>query len=356
MELLKSTIESIKSADSKAMEGTKEIWDGLVKPLGSLGTLEELGIKISGITGKVNNKINKKAIVVMAADNGVYEENVASAPQIVTTVLTEGMVNGITGVAVLGKFVGADIVTVDIGLNSDFTHENVINKKIAHGTKNFCKEPAMTYEEAIRSIEVGIEIGDKLFKEGYNIIGTGELGMGNTSTSAAVLSVFSGLGVDITCGKGAGITEEAYTNKKNTILKGIEVNKPNKEDPIDVLAKVGGFDIGGMCGLFLSGAKNRIPVVIDGFISSAAALCAVKLNPDVKDYLIPSHLSDEPGSKYMLDQLGLNPMLNMNMRLGEGSGCPLAFQIIDAALYTQENMGTFEQATIDSSVLVDIRD
>lgn len=355
MELLKSTIQSIKSVDSKVMEETKEKWDGLVKPLGSLGTLEELAIKISGMTGKVNNKISKKAIVVMASDNGVYEEKVASAPQIVTTVLTEGMVQGITGVSVLGKFVNADIVTVDIGLNSDFVHENVINKKIAHGTKNFCEGPAMTYEEAIKSIEIGIEIGDQLFKEGYDIIGTGELGMGNTSTSAAVLSVFSGLDVDITCGKGAGITEEQYNHKKKVILKGIEVNKPNKEDPIDVLAKVGGFDIGGMCGLYLSGAKNRIPVVIDGFISSAAALCAVKLNPDVKDYLIPSHLSDEPGAKYMLEQLGLHPMLNMKMRLGEGSGCPLAFQIIDAALYTQENMGTFKQATIDSSVLVDIR-
>ncbi len=214
----------------------------------------------------------------------------------------------------------------------------------------------MSYEEAIKSIEVGIEIGDQLFAQGYEIIGTGELGMGNTTTSAAVLSVFSGLDVSLTCGKGAGITEEQYDKKKNTILKGIELNKPNKEDPIDVLSKVGGFDIGGMCGLFLSGAKNRIPVVVDGFISSAAALCAVKLNPHVKDYLIPSHLSDEPGSRYLLDELGLAPMLDMNMRLGEGSGCPLAFQIIDAALYTQENMGTFQQATIDSSILVDIRE
>ncbi len=356
MELLKTTIQGIKPVNSEIVNKTKEKWDGLVKPLGSLGTLEEVAIKISGIKGKVNNKINKKAIVVMASDNGVFEENVASAPQIVTTVLTEGMVKGITGVSVLGKFVDADIVTVDIGLNSDFSHEKVLNRKIGHGTKNFTKGPAMTYEEALKSIEVGIEIGDQLFNEGYEIIGTGELGMGNTSTSAAVLSVLSGLDVDITCGKGAGITEDQYTNKKNTIAKGIEINKPNSEDPIDVLAKVGGFDIGGMCGLYLSGAKNRIPVVVDGFISSVAALCAVKLNSDVKDYIIPSHLSDEPGAKYVLEELGLSPMLNMKMRLGEGSGCPLAFQIIDAALYTQENMGTFQQATIDSSVLVDIRE
>ncbi|MDR7870493.1 MAG: nicotinate-nucleotide--dimethylbenzimidazole phosphoribosyltransferase [Tissierellaceae bacterium] len=353
---LKSTIQSIEPSDSKIKQQTKEKWDGLVKPLGSLGTLEELAIKISGITGKTSNKIDKKAIVVMASDNGVYEENVASAPQIVTSLLTEGMAKGITGVATLGKFVDADIITVDIGLNSDFSHERVINRKIANGTKNFTKESAMTYEEAIKSIEIGIEIGDKLYNEGYEIIGTGELGMANTSTSAAVLSVLSGLDVDITCGKGAGITEEQYAHKKNTIIKGIDLNKPNKEDPIDVLSKVGGFDIGGMCGLFLSGAKNRIPVVIDGFISSVAALCAVKLNSDVRDYIIPSHLSNEPGARYVLDELGLSPMLNMNMRLGEGSGCPLAFQIIDAALYTQDNMGTFQQATIDSTVLVDIRE
>ncbi|NLN14354.1 MAG: nicotinate-nucleotide--dimethylbenzimidazole phosphoribosyltransferase [Tissierellia bacterium] len=356
MELLKKTIESIKPANREIMDLTRERWDGLVKPLGSLGTLEELAIKISGITGKVENKLEKKAVVVMASDNGIVEENVTCTPQIITTLLTEGMAKGITGVATLGKFVGADIITVDIGLNSDFTHERVINRKIAYGTKNFTKGPAMTYEEAVKSIEVGIEIGDRLFEEGYDILGTGELGMGNTTTSAALLTVFSGLDVSLTCGRGAGITEEQYEHKKQTILKGIEVNKPNKEDPIDVISKVGGFDIGGMCGLFLSGAKNGIPVVIDGFISSAAALCAVRLNPAVRDYIIPSHLSNEPGAKYMLDELGLEPMLNLKMRLGEGSGCPLAFQIIDAALYTQENMGTFKEATIDSSVLVDIRE
>ena len=213
MKLLKKTLKSIKGSDSKTMESTKEKWDGLVKPLGSLGVMEELGIKISGITGKINNKFDKKVIVVMSGDNGVFEENVASAPQIVTTVLTEGMVQGITGVATLGKFIGSDIVTVDIGLNSDYSHEKVLNRKIAHGTKNFTKGPAMTYEEAVKSIEIGIEIGDQLFAQGYQIIGTGELGMGNTTTSAAVLSVLSGLDVDITCGKGAGLLELEAANR-----------------------------------------------------------------------------------------------------------------------------------------------
>ncbi len=356
MELLKNTLSIIKPADEKAKEASKLKWDSLVKPLGSLGTLEELGIKIAGITGRLDNKMEKRAVVVMSSDNGVFEEGVASSPQEFTAILTESMAKGITGVATLAKFVNAEIVTVDIGLKSDFSHENVINKKIAYGTKNFTKETAMTYEEAVKSIEIGIEIGDKLYSEGYDILGTGELGIGNTTTSAAVLSALSGLEVDITCGKGAGLTEEQYIDKKNAITKGLNLHKPNKEDPIDVISKVGGFDIGGMCGLYLSAAKNRKPIVMDGFISSAAALCAVKLNSAVKDYIIPSHLSDEPGSKYMFKELELEPMLNLKMRLGEGSGCPLAFQVIDAALYTQENMGTFKEATIDSSILLDMRE
>ncbi len=356
MGLLQDTLDIIKPADEKAKEKAKLRWDSLVKPLGSLGTLEELGIKIAGMTGVLENKVSKRAVVVMSSDNGVFEEGVASSPQEFTAILTESMAKGITGVATLAKFVDAEIVTVDIGLKSDFFHENVIDRKIAYGTKNFTKEPAMTYDEAIKSIEVGIEIGDKLFREGYDMIGTGELGIANTTTSAAVLSALSGLEVDITCGKGAGLTEDQYRDKKNAIVKGLALHKPNKEDPIDVISKVGGFDIGGMCGLFLSAAKNRRPIVMDGFISSAAALCAVRLNSAVKDYIIPSHLSDEPGSKYMFKELGLEPMLNLKMRLGEGSGCPLAFQIIDAALFTQENMGTFQQATIDSSILLDMRE
>ncbi|MGN9166010.1 nicotinate-nucleotide--dimethylbenzimidazole phosphoribosyltransferase [Tissierellaceae bacterium HCP3S3_D8] len=356
MELLKNTLNSITSADKKAKEAAKLKWDSLVKPLGSLGTLEEWGIKIAGMTGSVDNKMEKRAVVVMSSDNGVFEEGVASSPQEFTAILTESMAKGITGVATLAKFANAEIVTVDIGLNSDFTHENVIDKKIAYGTKNFTKEPAMTYEEAVKAIEIGIEIGDQLFNDGYDILGTGELGIGNTTTSAAVLSALSDLDVDITCGKGAGLTEEQYRDKKNAINKGLNLHKPNKEDPIDVISKVGGFDIGGMCGLFLSAAKNRKPIVMDGFISSAAALCATRLKSEVKDYIIPSHLSNEPGSKYMFEELGLEPMLNLKMRLGEGSGCPLAFQIIDAALFTQENMGTFEEATIDSSILLDMRE
>lgn len=356
MEILKQTLAAIKPVDKDAMKAIRDKWDGLVKPIGSLGTLEEVTIQIAGITGKTKNTIEKKAIAVMASDNGVVEEGVTSSPQIFTRVLTEAMANKLCGVSTLSKYTNTDVTIVDIGLNGEMNNPNVINRKVANGTKNFTKGPAMTYEEAVKSIEIGIETGDKIFAQGYDILGTGELGIGNTTTSAAVLRVFADIDIAAISGKGAGLSNEALNHKMDVIIKGIEVNKPDKEDPIDVIAKVGGFDIGGMCGLYLSGAKNRKPVVIDGYISSVAALCAVKLNPLVKSYIIPSHLSNEPGAKYVLDELGLKAMLNMGMRLGEGSGCPLAFQIIETALFTLENMGTFEQASINSSVLVNIRE
>ena len=356
MRLLKETLERIQPADREIMERTREKWDGLVKPIGSLGMMEEMTIKLSGMTGKVENKLDRKVIAVMCSDNGVLEEGVSAAPQVFTQLLAESMVKGITGVATMARFVGADIVTVDMGMNGEKGIPGVIDKKIAKGTKNLALEPAMTYDQAVRSIETGIEVGDELFQKGYDILGTGELGMGNTTTSAAMLSVLGDLDVAITCGKGAGITEDQYLHKINVIKRGIEVNKPDKDDPIDVLAKVGGFDIGGMCGLFLSAAKNRKPVVMDGFISSAAALCAIKLNPNVRDYIIPSHLSQEPGSLAMMKVLEMSPMVSMKMRLGEGSGCPLAFQILDTALFTLENMGTFQEASINSEVLVDMRE
>jgi len=356
LELLRQTIADIKPVNKESMERVREKWDRKVKPVGSLGTLEEVTIKLAGMTGRVQNSINKKAIVVMASDNGVVEEGVSSAPQIFTRLLAESMSRGKTGISALAKFGNVDVKIVDIGLNGELDIPGVLNRKIANGTNNFAKGPAMTYEEAVKSIEIGIEVGNTLYHEGYDILGTGELGIGNTSTSAAVLKVFANYDIDVISGKGAGLTDEQLKNKINVIMKGIEINKPNKKDPIDVLAKVGGFDIGGMCGLFLSAAKNRKPIIVDGYISSAAALIAAKLNPLVKDFILPSHLSNEPGAKYVLDELNLKPMVYLNMRLGEGTGCPFAFQIIEAALYTLENMGTFEDAQMDSNVLVNIRE
>lgn len=355
MELLNSTLKGIEPLYADKVNEAKNRLDNLIKPIGSLGRLEEISQRMAGITGKVHNKISKKSVVVMCADNGVVEEGVSSCPQDITVVMTNNFTRGITGVCVLAKHAGADVTIVDIGVNGDFNSPKIINKKIAYGTKNMAKGPAMTREEAIRAIEVGIETVDRLASEGYDLLGTGEMGIGNTATSAAVLSVLSGLSPDVVVGKGAGLTEEQFINKKNTIKRAIEINKPDKDDVIDVIAKVGGFDIAGLCGCFLGASKNRIPIVIDGFISSAAALCAYKMNPLSRDYMFPSHLSAEPGAQYMSKELGLAPYLNLSMRLGEGSGCPISFNIIEAALCVINDMVTFEEATMQTDYLIDIR-
>lgn len=356
MGLLERTLKAIRPADEEAI---KEAWkriDILTKPIGSLGELEEIAAKMAGITGKSINHINKKNIIIMCADNGVVEEGVSVCPQSLTMTVSNNYTKGITGVGVLSKFTNTDITVVDIGASGDFHNPKIVNKKIAHGTKNMCKGPAMTREEAIRAIEAGIEMVEELVEQGYEMFGTGEMGVGNTSTSAAVLSALSGIDSDIVVGKGSGLTDHQFLNKKNAVKRALQVNKPDENDPIDVVAKVGGFDIAGLCGCFIGAAKNRVPIVIDGFISSAAALCACRLHKDVINYVFPSHLSAEPGASYMMEELGLKPMLDLRMRLGEGSGCPLAFNVIEAALYAMEHMATFEEATIVSDFFVDMRE
>jgi nicotinate-nucleotide--dimethylbenzimidazole phosphoribosyltransferase len=356
MGLLGETLNSIKPASKEVAEKVWKRIDNLTKPIGSLGELEEIAAKIAGITGKTHNKINKKSVVIMCSDNGVCEEGVSNCPQEFTMTVTNNFTRGITGVCVLAKFVHSDVTVVDVGVKCEFENPKIINKKVDYGTKNIAKEAAMTRDQAIQAIEAGIEVVDNLVKEGYDLLGTGEMGVGNTTTSAAVLSALSDFPVEVVVGKGSGLTEEQYINKKMVVQRAIDTNKPDKKDPIDVLSKVGGFDIAGICGCFLGAAKNRVPIVIDGFISSAAAVCACRLNPDVKDFLFPSHLSAEPGAAYMMEELGLSPMLNLRMRLGEGSGCPLAFNVIEAALYAMDNMATFEEAALNSSVYVDIRE
>lgn len=355
MKILNEALNSIKHIDEEVLKEANNRVDNLLKPIGSLGQLESIAVKISGITGKLYNNVNKKNIIVMCADNGVCEEGVSACPQNITTVMTNNFNRYITGVGVLSKFTGTDLTVVDIGVNGNILDLKVLNKKVSYGTENMAAGPAMSREDAIKAIETGIEIVDRLVAEGYDLLGTGEMGIGNTTTSSAVLAVLSGLSPDIVVGKGAGLTEEQFENKKKVLKRAIDINKPDKDDVIDVIAKVGGLDIAGICGCFIGAAKNRVPIVIDGFISSAAALCAYKLNPEIKNYMIPSHLSAEPGAVYIMNEIGLTPMLNMGMRLGEGSGCPLAFQIIEAALFTMEHMGTFNDAMIDSDFLVDIR-
>lgn len=349
-------IKGIKPLDIKAMEESRERVDSLAKPLGSLGELERLVVKLSGITGQLYNSIEKKCVIIMSADNGVVEEGVASAPQYVTLAQTKNFIKGKTGVAAISKTNGTELIVVDVGINSDEKIEGVIDRKISKGTRNIFKEPAMEYSDAIKAIDIGIETVKKAKDDGYKIIGVGEMGIGNTTTSAAVLMALINYEAEEVVGKGAGVTKEAFEKKKLVVKTALEIHNINKEDPIDIIAKVGGYDIAAMAGVFLGAAYYRIPVVIDGYISVVAALIATRLNPLAKGYFIPSHKSEEIGYNIAMKELGLNPMLNLGMRLGEGSGCPIAFSIIDFAISMMNNMATFEEGHIDDSYLDQVRD
>jgi nicotinate-nucleotide--dimethylbenzimidazole phosphoribosyltransferase len=337
-----------------AAEAQKHL-DNLIKPIGSLGKLEEIAVRISSITGKVTNKLEKKCVVVFASDNGICEEGVSTAPSVITAVQTLNMTRGLAGINVLSKQAGSDVYLVDIGVNADLPYEKIIDKKIRRGTRNMLHEPAMTREEAIQAIEIGITMVKDLVAKGYQVIGTGEMGIGNTSTSGAIIMCLMGQSAEEVIGKGAGMTETDYRHKKNVLKAAVAKHRPNPEDPIDVLCKVGGYDIAGIVGIFLGCAYYKIPVVIDGVISITGALVASRLNPLSIQYMLPSHLSAEPGYTAVMKELGLSSYLLLEMRLGEGSGCPLAFQLIDCALAIGREMGTFEQGDIDGSVLVDIR-
>lgn len=356
MDFLAESLCKIKPLyDDKINEAWRKI-DNLTKPIGSLGALESIAAKMAGITGNLVNEKLKKNIVIMCSDNGVVEEGVSACPKDLTRVVTENFTRGITGVCVFADMVGSELTVVDIGVDADFDNPKILNKKVRRGTNNFVKGPAMEYSEAVYAIETGIRLIDELVIDGYNLFGTGEMGIGNTTTSAAVLCALSGLDAELVVGKGAGLTEEQYRNKIDVVKRAIDKNKPDKNNPVDVLAKVGGLDIAGLCGCFIGAAKNRVPIVIDGFISSAAALCAVRLNPLVRDYIFPSHMSAEIGAKYMMNEIGLEPMVNLKMRLGEGSGCPFAFFIIEASQKMMKDMGSFEDANIVNDFLVDIRE
>ncbi|KNY27975.1 nicotinate-nucleotide--dimethylbenzimidazole phosphoribosyltransferase [Pseudobacteroides cellulosolvens] len=345
--LFDTTINSIKGLDNEAMEKAQERLDNLTKPLGSLGRLEWIIKKLAGITGEVIPSLRKKTVVIMCADNGVVEEGVSSCPKSVTSTVTRNFTRGITGINVFTKHAGADIVVVDVGVDDEINCDGVINRKVKMGTDNMAKGPAMSRKEAIKAMEVGMEIVEELKLKGVNLLGTGEMGIGNTTTSAAVSAVLTGNPVEIMVGKGSGLTNEALLNKISVIKHAIELNKPDPKDPIDVLAKVGGLDIAGLTGCFLGAAANRIPILIDGFISAAAALVAINIKPEAKDYIFPSHGSAEPGSKKIMENIGMEPMLNLEMRLGEGTGAALAFHIFDMAVTAYTKMGTFNDATIE---------
>ena len=349
---LDALVRAVLPLDRGAMTAAEEYQVRLAKPPGSLGRIEEISIQLAGITGRVHNALNKKQLLVFAADNGVVAEGVSSAPQSVTKQQTINLMRGKTGAAVLAKHFGCGLTVCDVGVNADIYESTVLNRKIAYGTQNICTGPAMTREQTLQAILTGAEIARTVDAD---VIGVGEMGIGNTTTSSAVLAVLLGADVEAVTGRGGGITEESFCKKKAVIRTAIEVNRPDRDDVVGVLSKVGGFDLAAMCGAFLGAAAARRPAVIDGLISAAAALCAVRLCPNVRGYLVPSHASFEIGYRLAMEAMDLRPLFDLGMRLGEGSGCPLAFQVLDAACAVINDMATFDEAGINDDYLDEIR-
>ena len=350
---LQQWMDSVEPLDAAAMAAARERQGMLAKPPGSLGRLEELSIQLAGITGQVRNSMEKQHLLVFASDNGVVAEGVASTPQVVTLQQTVNLTRAKTGASALCKHFGCGITVVDVGVMYDVPEPRVLNRKIAYGSGNIAQAPAMTREQAEQAMLTGIEVARDTPAD---VLGVGEMGIGNTTTSSAVLSVLLGLPVEEVTGRGGGLTDEAFRNKRQVIRRAIRINNPNPADAVDVLSKVGGFDLAAMCGAFIGAAATHRPVVIDGFISAAAALCAVRLCPNVREYLVPSHASYEIGYRKAMEAMELEPMLLLGMRLGEGSGCPLAFQILSAACGVMNGMATFDQAGINDDYLEDFKD
>jgi nicotinate-nucleotide--dimethylbenzimidazole phosphoribosyltransferase len=347
MQRLNEIINKIERVDYSLRDMTQKRLDNLTKPQGSLGRLEELAKQMVEITRNENPSIKNKVIFTMAADHGIVEEGVSTYPKEVTAQMVYNFLRGGAAINVLARHVGARVVVVDIGVDCDINpHPELVIEKINYGTKNMLKGPAMTRDEAISSIEEGIETFEAELQKGIDIAGIGDMGIGNTTTSSAIVATITGKTVEAVTGRGTGIDDKTFAHKIEVIKEVIEINQPDSKDPIDVLSKVGGFEIGGLAGVILGAASKRIPVVIDGFISGAAALIAYQLEPKVKDYMIAAHCSVEKGHKIILDYIGLKPLLDLDLRLGEGTGAALGMSIIEASIKILTQMATFQGAGV----------
>ncbi len=360
--MLEETLRSISPVDYSIANVIQERLDNLTKPLGALGRLEEIAKRYCLIKGDVKADIGRKVVFTFAADHGVTLEGVSKYPKEVTAQMVFNFLRGGAGINVLARHVGAEVVVVDIGVDYDFGNPPIpplakggkgglfVSKKIARGTGNMVKGPAMTKDEAVKAIEVGIELvrKEKKKKRGLAVVGTGEMGIGNTTASSAIAAVITGSDVEEVTGRGTGIDDDTYQRKVDVIKKAIEVNKPDREDGLDVLSKVGGYEIGGIAGVILGAASEGIPVVVDGFISSAGALIAASIEPKVKDYIFASHMSQEIGHRAILESIGQRPILDLDMRLGEGTGAALAMGIIDASVKILNEMATFDEAGVSN--------
>jgi nicotinate-nucleotide--dimethylbenzimidazole phosphoribosyltransferase len=347
MDRINAIRKQITPVDISKMKRAQERLDVLTKPQGSLGKLEEIAKLVVGITGKENPVLEKKIIFTFAADHGVVKEGISAFPQAVTGQMVYNFLSGGAGINVLARHVGARVVVADLGVASDLKPDpRLIIKKINYGTKNMAEGQAMTRDEALRSIEAGIEIFEEEFKKGVDIVGIGEMGIGNTTAASAITASFTNMPPAQLTGRGTGLSDKALENKIRVIEKALAVNKPDAKDPIDVLAKVGGFEIGGLTGVILAACTRKVPVVIDGFISGAAALIAYCLEPKTKEYMIAAHVSVESGHVFALNHIGLKPIFDLELRLGEGTGAALAMGVIDASLKIMTEMATFKGAQV----------
>ena len=370
--LLRSALQVIRPADEEAAARCRARWNCIAKPLYGLGVLEDLVVRIAAAQGTDQVDISRKGLVVFCADNGVVEEGVSQTGQAVTAIVAENFIDGKSCTAIMCKRAGADLYPVDVGMAVDTPR--VEKRKCRRGTANMTKGPAMTRGEAVFAIEAGISKAQELKEAGYRILAAGEMGIGNTTTSAAVTAVLLGLDPTEVTGRGAGLSDEGMRKKIDAIRRAININRPDPEDPLDVLSKVGGFDIAALTGLFLGGASRRVPVVIDGFISAAAALIAARLEPSCRDYMLPSHISGEPAATAVMTSLGfmpekqetkqekadmendsmkkepgpaVSPILHAGMHLGEGTGAVALFPLLDMAVEIYYKMDTFQGIAVE---------
>jgi len=347
MNIIQTTLERIKPVSSEMLQQAQTKLDNKTKPLGALGRLEEFARRIAAISGSLEPDTTKKVVFTFAGDHGVTEEGVSLFPKEVTPQMVFNFLAGGAGVNVLARHAGAEVRVVDVGVDFDFENApGMIHRKVARGTKNLAKGPAMSRDEMLAALQVGIDLADQCKIEGVALVGTGEMGIGNTTPSSAIIAAISGKTVAEVTHRGTGINDAALVNKIRVIEQALTVNKPNPADPLDVLAKVGGLEIAAIAGLVLGCAANSIPVVIDGFISTAGALIASELHPNVRDYIFAAHKSVEIGHSFMLERIGVEPILDLNFRLGEGTGAALAMSLIDAGVKIMMEMATFEQAGV----------
>lgn len=339
-------LESIGALDEKAALEARERQDRLTKPRGALGVLEDISIRVAGITGNPRPRTGRKMVLVMAADHGVVEEGVSLYPSEVTPQMVYNFLAGGAAINVLARHAGAEVRVVDMGVAGNLVHPDLISRKIKPGTANMARGPAMTRSEALAAVEAGMEVAVEMIAGGARYMALGEMGIGNTTAASSVTACLSGLDPAEVTGRGTGLDDASLRLKVEVIRRALEVNRPDPDDTLDVLAKVGGLEIAGMAGAYLAAAASRVPVLVDGFISAAGAYVAAGLHPRAVDFMIASHRSVERGHGVILDNLGLKPVIHAEMRLGEGTGAALAFMVVDAALKILSEMATFDEAGV----------